>query len=166
MVNSVPEIEEGELLIFRSYKTEDWRVWIDNQCWCAESSKLQVEWPQSLRLLSRLAAHYWWGDNHSLNNVACSHYPSIIESRHGSSSSSSQTLDSVLESPETPSPSDDRTAPSSPLHVFVSDDSNSPIYTAQRHLVSSPTVDTRRLHALARSWMQPGSSPSKIFPRC
>ena len=81
-----------------------------------------------------------------LNNVACSHHHSIIEPRHGSSSGTSQTLDAVLQSPEAPSPSDDRTAPSSPLHVFVSDDSNSPKFTAQRHFVTSPTVYTRQHH--------------------
>lgn len=76
------------------------------------------------------------------NNVACSLYPSIIEPRYGSSSSSSQTLDTVFQSPEMLSPSDDRTTPS--LHISVSDDSNKPIYAA--HIVSSPTADTRRPH--------------------
>lgn len=83
-----------------------------------------------------------------LNNVACSLYPSIIEPHDGSSSSSSQTLDVldvVLQSPEMLSVSSyDRTTPSH--RISVPDDSNLPnlpIYTTQRHFVSSPTADTR-----------------------
>ena len=77
-----------------------------------------------------------------LNNIAYSLHPSIIGPQYGSSSSSSQTLDAVLQSPEMLSPSHSRrTTPS--LQISVSDDSDFPIYTAQRHFVSSPT-DTRR----------------------
>jgi hypothetical protein len=83
-----------------------------------------------------------------LNNVAFSLYPCIFEPHDCSSSSSSQTLDMVLQSPEmlSPSPSDDRTAPS--LHISVSEESDvsdHPMYTGQRHFVSSPTSVTRRL---------------------
>jgi len=54
-----------------------------------------------------------------------------------------------MQSPEmlSPSPSDDRTAPS--VHISVSDESDisdQPTYTGQRHFVSSPTSVTRRLH--------------------
>ena len=86
-----------------------------------------------------------------INNVACSLYPSIIGPREGSSSSSSQTLDAVMQCPEMLSPSDDRTTPS--LHISVSDDSNTPIYiTTQAHLVSSPTSDPRRPHHRLRGY--------------
>ena len=81
-----------------------------------------------------------------LNNVACSLFPSIIEPRDGSS----QTLDTVLQSPEMLSPSEDRTTPT--LHISASDDSDVPIYTGQPHFVSSPTVDTRRLHYRQRGY--------------
>ena len=83
-----------------------------------------------------------------LNNVACSLCPSIIEPRNDSSSSSSQTLDTILHSPEMLSPSDDRTTPS--LRISVSDDSNTPMYTS--HLVTSPTADPRRLHHRQRGY--------------
>ena len=85
-----------------------------------------------------------------LKNVACSLYPSIIEPEDGSSSSSSQTLDAVLQSPEVLSPSSDRNTPS--LHRSVSDDSDSPIYATQLNFVSSPTVDTRRSHHRLRGY--------------
>ena len=83
-----------------------------------------------------------------LNNVAYSIYPSIIEPHDGSSSS--QTLNAVLQSPEMLSPSDDRTTPS--LHTSVSDDSEVPICTTQSHFVSSPTTDTRRPHHRLRGY--------------
>ena len=78
-----------------------------------------------------------------LNNVAYSLHPSIIEPHDGLSSSSSQTLNAVLQSPEILSPSDDQTSPSS-LRISVSDVSNKPIYTTQPHFVSSPIAETRR----------------------
>ena len=81
------------------------------------------------------------------NNVACSLYPSTIIVPHdGSSSSSSETLDTVLQSPEMLSPSDDGTAPSLHTNIYVPDDSDSLTYTTQPHFVSSPTADTRRPH--------------------
>jgi hypothetical protein len=48
------------------------------------------------------------------------------------------------------SPSDDRTATSSSLHISVSDEFNSPIYASQ--IVSSPTADTRRPHHRPRGY--------------
>ena len=75
----------------------------------------------------------------------------IRRPHHRLRSSSSQMQDTVLHSPasETPSPSDDRTRPS--LHVSVSDDSDSPIYIRQPHLVPSPTDDIRRPYRHLRS---------------
>ena len=64
-------------------------------------------------------------------------------------SSSSQTLDAVLQSPEVLFPSGDGTTPS--FHKSVSDDSCSPICTTQ--LVSSPTSDTRRTHHRLRGYL-------------
>ena len=90
-----------------------------------------------------------------LDNVACSLYPSIIEPRGDSSSSSSQTLDAVSHSPEmlSPTPSD-RTPPS--LRLSVSDDSDTPTYITSQPLVSSPTSVTRRLHHSLRGYsMEP-----------
>ena len=48
------------------------------------------------------------------------------------------------------SPSDVQTTPS--LHISVSDDSDSAIYTTQPHFVSSPTADTRRPHHRLRGY--------------
>ena len=98
-----------------------------------------------------------------LNNVACSLYPStsIIVPHDGSSSSSSQTLDTVLQSPEMLSPSDDGTTPS--LHsIAVSDDSDSLIYATQPHFVSSPTAETRRPHHRLRGYRSDSTESTDI----
>jgi hypothetical protein len=152
MPNSAREtMGEGDLLIFRSYKAGDRRrVWIDNQYWWTESGKWRVE-----RLTESTLTLQPIIDEQTIipfNNVACSLCPSIIEPRDGSSSGSSQTLNAILQSPEMLSPSDDLTTPSLALHISVSDDSDTPIYTTQHHFVSSPTSDTRRPHHRLRGY--------------
>ena len=85
-----------------------------------------------------------------LNNVAYSLFPSIVVPHDDHSSSSSQTLDTALQSPEMLSPTGDQTT--FPPRISVSDDSDSPIYAT--HIVSSPTAEIRRPQYRLRSSSQ------------